>query len=308
MHVINTLAPVILLISLGTLLRVVGFMPARRAQWVNALTYWVGLPALLFIEIAATRMEFASRLDAIGVLVVVMLLCIGIGYLSAAGLRLQTPATAALVQSGFRGNLAYIGIPVIVYTLGEANKEAIAVGMLLIAATIPFYNIAAVMVLLGIQHKLRLRSIGPMLGRLFTNPLILACAAGLAFAWSGWNLPIAATRTLEPLGRMALPLALLSIGATLDLREVRGRAAPVSTGALIKVLFAPLAGFGLGRAFGVSIEEMRIILLLLACPTAAAAYVMADAMGADSHLTSGIIVLSTILSLLPLFAIAWYFA
>lgn len=307
MHVVNTLAPIILLIALGAVLRGIGFMPVAMAQWVNALTYWVGLPALLFIESAATKLDFATSLDAIGVMLAVMLACIAAGYLAAAALHLDAASSAALTQAGFRGNLAYIGIPVIVYTLGEANKTGIATGMLVIAATIPFYNIAAVAVLLGTQHRLRLRTLGPMSLRLITNPLIIACAAGLAFAWTGWKLPLAVGRTVEPLGRMALPLALLSIGASLDLREVHGRTGPVLAGALIKVALSPLAGYVLGRALGLSLDETRVTLLLLASPTASASFIMADAMGADSHLTAGTIVASTVLSLVPLFAIGWIF-
>jgi len=221
-QVINALAPVVLLIALGTYLRKTGFMPERKAVWANRLTYWIALPSLLFVETASTTIDFSSRADAILVLLGGMAVCILAGYPVARVLGLNAISTGALVQAGFRGNLAFIGIPVVVYSLGESNQNGIALGMLMVAATIPFYNIAAVLVLLAGQHRFSFKMVGTVLRQLITNPLIISCALGLLVASLQIVLPTAIKRTLEPLGKMALPLALLSIGVSLDLGKIRG--------------------------------------------------------------------------------------
>jgi predicted permease len=63
------------------------------------------------------------------------------------------------------------------------------------------------------------------------------------------------------------------------------------------VVAAPMAGLALATWLGLSQPELRMSLIFLACPTAAASYVMAQQMGADDGLAANIIVLSTVLSL-----------
>lgn len=308
LNVVNTLAPVVLLISLGAFLRRIRLMPAAMAAWASTLTYWVALPALLFVETSGMRTRFSDHADAFAAIIAATAVCIGAGYAIAALMRLPTPSAAALVQAGYRGNLAYIGIPVIVYSANAADSTATAIGMLMVASVVPVYNMAAVVVLLGTQHRFRLSSMGPLFLRVLSNPLILACAAGMAWAWTGMGIPSALSRTLEPLGRMALPLALLSIGGSLDPRQVHGVLRPVAAASAIKLLLAPLIGLVMARLLGLRGDELRIVLFMLSCPTASASYVMAANMGADSHLTAGAIVMSTILSLIPLAAVSWILA
>jgi predicted permease len=233
------------------------------------------------------------------------LVCLFVGYGVAWLMGVRGNRTGAFVQASFRGNLAFIGVPVVVYSLGNGNGDAVALGLLLLAGMVPFFNIAAVLVLLAGQHRFNLRAVGTVLKKLVTNPLILSCVVGLALAGLGWPLPAMVERTLQPLGRMALPLALLSIGASLDLGKVHGDVAPILAASLIKVGVAPLAGWALGRLVGLSGLEMSVILILLACPTAAATYVLADQLGADTQLSAGVIVASTLLSFASLFIVLW---
>ena len=44
---------------------------------------------------------------------------------------------------------------------------------------VPCYNIAAVLVLLACQHRLGWRAVGTMTVRVMTNPLLVACVAGV---------------------------------------------------------------------------------------------------------------------------------
>ncbi len=305
MHVLNALAPVFLIIALGAVLRRIGMIPPAMAAWSSALTYWVALPTLLFVETAKARVDFSACTDLLSVLLGGMLICIGAGW--GAGLMLRLPAVSvgSLAHVAYRGNLAFVGIPVAVYSLGGTSESGVALAILMIAALIPFYNAAAVILLLAAQHKSAASALKTVANQIWRNPLILACGAGLAAASLGVVLPVVVARTLGPVGAMALPLSLLTIGATLDLKKVRGCAGPVTAAALIKVALSPLAGYALGKMAGVTDEEMRIALILLSCPTAAASYVMADILGGDTQLTAGAIVLSTLLSFVALFAVLW---
>lgn len=303
MQVFNTLAPVFFMITLGAVLRISGLMPVRMTEFTSALTYWVALPALLFIETMDVEFGFWPYADVFLVLLGGTAASIMAAYLASRVLALAPGKTAALVQAAFRGNLAFIGIPVVVYGLGQSSIVKLAV--LVVAALLPINNALAILVLIDGGSRFSLRSVRMVIVRIAANPLILACLAGLVMAGMGWRLPLAASRTLEPLGSMALPLALINIGSTLNPRLVTGSLTPIITASLIKVVLGPLVGCFLAYLTGLRGDELRVALIMLACPTASSSFVMAAHMGRDALLTAGAVVISTLFSFLSLFLILW---
>jgi predicted permease len=204
------------------------------------------------------------------------------------------------MQAAYRGNLAYIAIPVLIYAFqelpSEARKEEIAIALLVMAPLMALYNVLAVVVLQGSQHRLGVASLPLVLRGIVTNPLIIASLAGLLFPMLGWHLPLIAHRTLETLGAASVPVALLCIGGSLATVSLRGRRVAISTAAVLKVFVNPLIAFGLCRLLGVTGSDLRIALVLCACPTAVASFIMASKLNGDEALTSGAIALSTVLS------------
>ena len=86
----------------------------------------------------------------------------------------------------------------------------LAVAPLLIA-----YNVVSVVVLLASRHAVgwaMLRIVGREVVR---NPIIVACLLGAGAYAVHLSLPVALDRTLVQLSRMAVPLALICVGAAL---------------------------------------------------------------------------------------------
>ncbi|MDX9868832.1 MAG: AEC family transporter [Kiritimatiellia bacterium] len=293
--VLNSVLPVCLLVLLGAALRHGRFLPEVFFAQLNRLGFWLLLPSLLFSTLADASSQSGGQS-----LRIALLLCAGaVGVILAGAtvsrlLRLPEPSSRALIQAAMRGNLAYTALPVLLYAYGE-NSEAAVTATLALAPTIPFYNFCAVLILTpkagGTRRSRCLRAAAAIL----RNPLILGCGAGLAVLWSGLRPPVACLRTIEALGRAALPCALISLGAglTLSALRTRGRAATAATA--LKLLAAPAIGWVLAPAFGVHGDARVIALLYLATPCAVTSYVMADQMGADRELAAAAIALSTLL-------------
>lgn len=306
MYVVEILGPIILVMALGTALRASRFATEEFFTQTNRLVYWIGLPSLLFLKTATARPELGAAASILAVLLIGMAACIAAGYLVGWRMGLGRAPLASFVQGAYRSNLAYVGLPIVLYALAAAGKDtpqAESLALLAIAPLVPVYNVVAVVVLqAGGGNSMGTRRLDrrELARGIATNPLIISCALGVLFAYTGLTLPLFIQRTLDAIGQMALPLALLAIGATLRLDAVRagGRAATVS--ALIKVAFAPLAGLLAARLMGLEIVQAEIALLYLAMPTAVASYVMAERLGADSMLSSSIVALSTILAPLSL--------
>ena len=304
MHIINTLLPVFLIIALGAQLRKGGFVSAEFVNGLNRLVYWVALPCLLFYKLATASYDYQVAGKTFLVVLAGMLGCIIAGYITAAIMRVPAAVKGTFVQGAFRGNLLYVGLPVIIYSFANSGgfntTQAETVAILVLVPIVPAYNIAGVLVLLASRHKLDRYVPARIFRQIITNPLILACVAGALYSVIFPRLPVVIIRACSAVGQIALPLALLGVGGALVQGKIVGRRTFAFASSVIKIVVAPLVGFVAARLLGLGPAETRIGLLFLACPTATVSYVMAGQLGGDEQLSAAIIVLSTILSILSL--------
>lgn len=304
MYVLNTLLPIFIIIFLGTALRSFKFASEEFFQYSNRMVYWIGLPCLLFVKISQVNLQGNRALPISLILIGAMFVCMLIAYLLSWLLHIPSRSTGAFVQGAMRGNLYYIGLPVVLFSLAThgspqlASIEALAV--LAIAPMILVYNATSVLVLIKGSRQGRRKSrrwISQLVISIFSNPLLIACILGIIYSLTGWPLPYFLNRSCSTIGQMALPLALLGIGATLTQESWKNRLKLSFIAALIKVIIAPLFGYIVASLIPLSPIELRITLLYLACPTAVASYVMAEQMNGDDRLASNIVIISTLLSL-----------
>ncbi len=309
MTIINTLAPVFLLILLGALLVRGGLIPSEVLKGLNKLTYWVALPTVIFHALATMTYEPGPA----GRIFAVMMAGTFGGAITALVLGrligVSSRSMGTFLQATFRGNLAFIGLPVILYAFASEpaalRTEMTTAAILAFAPTMLVYNILAVLVLLLSSGNDNRGIVGRTVRQLATNPLVLAAVAGILFSLLDFPLPVALDRSLEAVGQMALPLALLCIGGTLIVVRVRGSLAHATTASLLKVAAIPAIGFAAAMLLGLSTDELRVAMILLASPTAAASFVLAQQLYGDEALASSSIVISTVLSLGSLTAVVW---
>ncbi len=309
-QIINSLFPVILMLSLGTALRVSGFLTNEISHGMNRLVFWVGLPIFLFHKIASSPFESGPALNIFWGLMAATLLTALAAYVITRIRSYSGPVRGAFIQAAFRGNLAFVGIPVVSYALaGSTNTDSTqAMALLAIAPTIPIYNILAIVILTSQCQSGTKISIANLIGHIFKNPLFIACMLGLIAASIRIPIPTALGRAFQGLGQMSLPLALLGIGASLSRSSLRGSMWQSMLASVLKLAVLPLAAWAIGTLLGLSHDQMLIMLLFAACPTAVASYIMAEQMGGDEPLAASSICMSTILSFPALAAILAIFS
>ncbi len=300
---VNTLLPLILLIGLGALLSRLRFLGPQFAADLNKLAFWVALPALLFRSAAGASEASAATWWLLGVMLTGTALVALVAWGWSRVLGIPVAGQGTFVQSAFRGNLAFIGIPVLAASVVDAPDSIrvplLASGVIVMTLTMASYNVLAVIVLQASRSGSG-DGVRAMVQPILTNPLLLAGVSGLLFALAGLRLPAFLDRTLEVLGGSAVPIALLCIGGSLTTTRFVGRRAWILSAALLKVAISPAIIGGLVWAAGLGAIEMRIALVFASTSTAAAAYVMARQMGGDEALASGSIALSTVLSAISL--------
>ena len=288
MTILSGLLPVFLILALGVAARRVGLVDAVAAAGLNRLVANLALPAFLVVEIGTStlRVSLSPRLvgAVLATTVVVTLLALGVGLL----MKLPTRQRGVLAQASMRGNVAYVGFPVILAALGQAGLRSAAVTAALL---IPLMTLIAVVVLehFRTQHDRR----GFLLLKVFGNPLVVASLLGLVLAAAEWRPWGWLERTLNVLADFALPAALLALGAQLEIRRWRGVWRQAATAALLKVIVLPLLGWWLLVELGSSAAETAVGVLLLATPTAISSYPVAAELGGDTDLAGACVLLTT---------------
>lgn len=135
-----------------------------------------------------------------------------------------------------------------------------------------------------------------MLKALLGNPVILSALAGILASALQIPIPLVIQRSLDILSGLALPTALLLIGASLSFRVMRGHFLTVMGSVAIKLFLLPGIGLIAFRGFHVAPAEYLPGLILLASPTATVAYVMAKEMKGDTDFAVAAISASTLIS------------
>ncbi|PWG65470.1 AEC family transporter [Spiribacter halobius] len=295
----------LMVIGLGWVLSRLGFLSRQALFDLNRLSYWIGLPCLLVVRIGGASPALS---DVAGLLFVAaggtalgMALAAVVAWL----LGMPSRSLVTFVQGVYRGNLTFVGLPVVLYAFAGtgAATSAEAAALIAFAPMVVLYNVAAVALLLAPQRAGLAGTLRAMGHGLVTNPILIAALVGLAVSLGGWPIPVVLERSLSAVGQMALPLALLCIGGSLYTARIEGRVLWGALAAGLKVAAVPLLGLGLGLAVGLSAEHLRIALILLACPTASASYVLVLQLRGDAALASTTIVLSYVLALPAMMAV-----
>ena len=185
------------------------------------------------------------------------------------------------------GNVGFMGFPIIQSIFGTG--AVFYVTIFNIVFSVLCFSIGIIMVS-GKSGKFN-----PML---FVNPTMVASFLTVILFYTKPTIPSVITQTVDLLGQLTTPSAMLVIGSTLaaiSFKEVFGefRIYPL---AAIKLLVIPVLTFLLLRLFVTDTLTIGVITVLAAMPTASNATMLSMVYGGNENLASKGIFLTTLLS------------
>ncbi|MCC5846240.1 MAG: AEC family transporter [Verrucomicrobia bacterium] len=308
--ILETVLPVFALMILGIALRKGGLLDVPMEKALNVLCYWVLLPVFLTWNTAIAPALDASALRGVAAMMIVVFLLLFLGITFIPLLHLPERSRGTFLQACFRSNNAYVGIPIITFALTQIDADLLARGLglaaVILTPSVLLYNFLGVLVLeWDRRHTAESHPFKTWIRGTFKNPLVMGCLLGLL-----WNiLPIPAPpligRIVTPLGAAAFPLALLAIGARIASLPLHHFGKNIAGLILIKnVLPIPVA-FWICRLLNVDEISTLVVLVMSACPTAVASYVLVDQLDGDRDLGAAAIAATTALSVFSLVAALW---
>ncbi|SUA68892.1 AEC family transporter [Oligella urethralis] len=282
--------PSILLLVLGWYLRRSDQIDQRFCDQASKIVFNYSLPALLFFSIYRSDTDLLENLNLI-LAGVVTIMSLFLGAELVARRLVKAPRDhGVFVQGVFRANMMIIGLAFVSSAYG-ANGVAIAAlfgGVLTL-----LLNVLAVITLSKATGN---KKFNPLLmaRQIVTNPLIIGILLSLACKWLHVPIPSLIAEAGGYVSSLALPLALICAGATLDFRKIFSASDIAMWSSVGRLIVAPIVAVIVGLVFALSSMELGVMLLMTASPAAAASYVMAKAMGANDVAAANIIGITTV--------------
>ena len=302
---LNSLIPIFAVIGLGIVLRRREFLDEAATQSFNRFAYYFGLPLFLFYKLSNVAAAGGLANSYTLTLLLTTVIAMFCGWLVATVAGIKFAGRGAFVQASLRGNLAFMGLPLVAFLISDLavdQREPIEAAVLIsLAPVIIFFNVASVAVLAIYNEDTESNfSWVRVVRNVVSNPILLACLAGLIAQKLAWQVPPAIDRTCQIIGASAFPMALIGIGSQLATISISSQLRLPLASTLIKCIVCPAACWAIATLIGLGGAERQVLVVLAAMPTAVSSYVLAEQMNSDADLAASSVVVSTAASMLTL--------
>lgn len=295
LYSLNATLPIFILIILGKVFFKLNLIDEPFVKKANKFVFYIALPCLLFADIAESDIAIAFDLRYVLFCILattgMFLFCWLIGNLFVK----EKESQGAFVQASYRSSAAILGTAFILNMY-----SSIGMTPLMIMASVPLFNVYAIIVLTVKSPDTKQVSKLNIVLQILKNPIIFAIFLGMAVSFLRIPIPTVATKVIHNLGDITVPLALISIGATFQIRGAIKKIKPTLLASSLKLIIIPAIFIPLAIFLDYRDQSLVAALIMLASPTTVSSYVMAKETHNDDVLTSSVIVLTTLLSTITL--------
>ncbi|WP_256392204.1 AEC family transporter [Natronoarchaeum rubrum] len=312
MSLVSNLLTMLVLLGVGIAARSIGVLTPARRELLNALAFYVALPALIFSSTYAQQLDEVLTPALLAGLWTVLVVMVATGWIVHRSARSASARSVAIVQS-YHGNLGFFGLPIVAATFGDVTtaKASILLGMGALTQV-------PLTILILVMLNERDASLADELTQFARNPVILSLAAGLAVAVTDVPVPdvtVAGTDVLsqfvlptalaglDALSQLALPIAVICVGGALSLESADVELSTVGSVVALKVFLMPAVALAAFSLLASSPSTVRAGVVMLAMPSAVSTYVYATEYGGDERLASVDVFATTVVSLVTIFVL-----
>jgi hypothetical protein len=295
LNMFTALLPVFIIIFLGYTCKQLGF--PGDGFWVAAerMTYFVFFPALLINKLAFASFAASTALPmAASIMATILTFSAGLIFIRPRNMW-SGPVFSSVFQGSIRFN-TFVGLAAVSALLGPSGVTLAAVALI---AMIPLINLLCVPTVAYFGHGSS-GGILRMVWEILRNPLILACLLGFALNIIDIPKPSGIFQVFDLLGRAALPVGLLAVGAGLRITSLHTNISALFASCLIKLILFPLATALFCLLFQVTGDAKTVAVLFAALPTAVSAFILARQLGGDTTLMASIVTVQTVLAALTM--------
>ena len=290
----------LIFICIGVLCSKLKFIDEQGSTALNKLVLYVCGPLLIIKSVL--NVEFTYGISDVLMLilysVILMLLSLVIGVVSARLFCGKSPLRGVFSLVTAFGNVFFMGVPVVTALYGD---NAV---FLLSICVIPFnffiFSVGIFLILGKSGQKIPWK-------KLLLNPSLYATIIALPIFFLHIELPGSVVEVCNYSGQMVVPISMLLIGAALGrmtLKDIFNHGLSYAVCA-VKLIVTPLVAFAVLRLFVKDPLILGLLTVVAAMPSASISPILCAEYGGDSSFASRCVFLTTLLSLATAPAIVW---
>ena len=291
----NAVLPSMIYLAIGIILRMNKVIDDRDVKRFTHIVFVALYPFIMFDNLygknVGEHLDFKLGAYALGFTI----LQFAVSWVFVCKTEKDNYDRGAMIQALFRSNFILMGFPIAMNLFGRGNITTVAIIMLLV---IPFYNIATVVVFETFRGgKVDIKD---MVKRILTNPIIDGGIAAAVVMLLHITLPETIANTVTALSDCTSPIALILLGAGLNLKDFESDTKKVAICTFGKLVFFPAFGIAGAVLIGLRGVPLVSVTLMVAAPVARASYAMASSMGGNGRLAGELVVTTTLISCLTI--------
>jgi malate permease and related proteins len=282
-NIFATIAPI--LICIGTGYYWARFKKPFDIEFVSNLVSYIGAPCLVIVSLTSVELAADTLLRIAGA---AFLITVMIGLLGTVGLRLAALDIRVYLPSLMFGNIGNMGLSLCLFAFGEPG---LAMGITYFVSLSILQFTLGISIVQGISKK--------QLRNLFINPIFISIVVAVFLLMTGSKLPGYLFNSLKLLAGLTIPLMLLTLGVSLNRLAISNLPRSIFFGGL-RIGLGFSAGLAAVTLFHLEGDVRGVVLIQSSMPVAVYNYLFALRYNRAPDEVAGIVVFSTLLSLLVL--------
>ncbi len=284
---LDVILPVLIVVAVGAGL---GRFVKPDPQSISKITLYALTPTLAFYTLVHSEARLES---AVRIMVGYLLFQLIMGRLTWLAILDQPEETRrAMVVSVITGNNGNFGLPISFFAFGQASLE-----LSLVVFTVSMFTTFTVT-----PSVLRAGDWRSKFQTVVRLPLIWAALAGALLNVLDIQIPAGLDRGINLLGQAAVPLLLISLGLQLGSSGFPRPTLAMTRATGLRLILGPAVALFITVLLRAEPLEQGVLVLSSAMPTAVNAFLIAQELRVDARLISGVVMLTTILSI-PMIAL-----
>lgn len=262
------------------------------------------MPALMFTTIAKADLDEVFSTNAIVSITPIIIIFVAYYFIATHIFGLKNGEQTIGALSASYTNAGNIGAAYLIAVVGDASYAALVIMFQLCVIT------PTVFAMLSRQTGVEKQSMAHSLRTTFTQPILLGVFAGIVVALLQVDLPAFVDVPIERLAAVAVPIMMMSIGAsfaTASLPKLNRSIVPLATAVVMQLLVAPLLTFALARLVGLAGDTLLAVMALSTIPTANNVFNYAHRYDVGIILSRDTVLITVILSMPLLVAVVALF-
>lgn len=291
----NAVFPLFIYLLIGQIIVRLLWISKESLGELNRVLFTLFIPINLFRSIY--EMDFSKDFHLTTLLLilalqaVVFILC----WVVVPRIFKENKQRGVIIQGITRSNTIVFGIPLGAVLLGEANMGMVSI---ILATMVPINSVLSTFVISAYSDEEF--DLANTVQKVLANPLIIGTFLGIITQVFNLSLPMVLFKPLQTMSSMTSPLILIVMGGLFTVSRKSSNINALSFTVMAKLIVVPLFAIIAASLLGFNQIEMVAALLVFASPTALSSYPQAVVGNADIELANGIVVFTTLFSILTL--------